>query len=60
MHGRGPKLGSYVPLMSFNKFKLGLFEEKKISIFMGKNVHTLYLLWPFLAIKINVAVATPS
>ena len=27
MHGRGPKLGSYVPLMSFNKLKSGIFEK---------------------------------
>ena len=36
MHGRGPKLGSYVPLMSFNYLISGIFE--KIFDFMGKNV----------------------
>ena len=28
MHGRGPKLGSYVPLLSFNNLILGIFEKK--------------------------------
>ena len=27
MHGRGPKIGSYVPLISFNKLKSGIFEK---------------------------------
>ena len=27
MNGRGPKLGTYVPLMSFNKVKSGIFEK---------------------------------
>ena len=39
MHGRCPKIGSYVPLMSFNNLKSGIFAEKKI--FMGKNVCAL-------------------
>ena len=28
MHGRGPKLGSYVLLMSFNILKSAIFEKK--------------------------------
>ena len=35
MNARGPKLGSYVPLMSFNKLISGIF-EKKIFDFYGR------------------------
>ena len=40
MYGKGPKLGIYVPLMSFNNLISGIFENIFLSIFMGKNVHT--------------------
>ena len=36
MHGRGPKLGIYVPLLSFNKLISEIFEKN--SIFMAENV----------------------
>ena len=36
MHGRGPKLSSYVPLMSFNKLKSGIFEKKKNRFLWSK------------------------
>ena len=36
IHGRGSKLGSYVPLMSLNKPKSEIFEKIFFSIFMGK------------------------
>ena len=29
MHGRGPKLGSFAPLMSFNKFESVIFEKNE-------------------------------
>ena len=35
MHGRGPNLGSYVPLMSFNKLISAIF-EKKVFDFYGE------------------------
>ena len=35
MHGRGLKLGSFVPLMSFNNLISGIFEKIFFSIFMG-------------------------
>ena len=38
MHGRGPKLGNSVPLISFNNLISGIFEKIFLSIFMGKNV----------------------
>ena len=41
IHGRGPKLGSYVPLMSFNKLISGIYFKIFFSIFMGKNVRAL-------------------
>ena len=37
MHGRGPKLGSSVPLMSFNNLISGIFEKIFFPIFMCKN-----------------------
>ena len=36
MHGRGPKLGSYVSLTSFNKLKSGIFVKKKNVDFYGQ------------------------
>ena len=40
MHGRGPKLGSYVPLMSLkNKLKSEIFEIKNFN-FYGKKMYT--------------------
>ena len=40
MHGRGLRLGSYVPLMSFNNLISGIFGIF-FPIFMDKNVHLL-------------------
>ena len=38
IHGRGPKLGSYVPLMSFNNLMSGIYFKIFFSIFMAENV----------------------
>ena len=38
MHGRGPKLGSYVSLTSFNKLKSGIFVKKKKCRFLWSKI----------------------
>ena len=43
MHGRGPKLGSYVLLMSFNILKSAIF-EKKIDFYVLKCMHASLIL----------------
>ena len=59
IHGRGPKLGSYVPLMFFNKLKSGIV--KKIffnnAIYWQKCMHAsliLAIFGTFLPIKIKI------
>ena len=58
MHGRGLRLGSYVPLMSFNNLISGIFGIF-FPIFMDKNVH-LYTRYPIVARALGLAAFRPS